>query len=293
MGQRLLYKLGALRYEQSVLEPLQAARLALGGDLGQAPPRILIRVDEFPHYRAWDEPSRFGSTQFEHFHEIMAGAGVPYLLAVLPRVSRDPLSPTGAQSRALDDGEAAQLRRLAGAGVSFALHGLEHRTRFASPRRHSELCGLDRTHTMALLDTGLRELAPHGIEPEVFVAPFNRFDARQLPWLASRFAVLCGGPESIGAVGFQSSPQWRGETVYLPSYAPLYGSAAEVMVGLPQTLERGAGLWLPIVLHWGWEAEAGWRDLERLAATIAPYAAAWDEFLEAVRRSGMGASWSP
>ena len=72
-----------------------------------------MRVDEFPHYQAWDEPDRFGAGRFERFHEIMAGAGVPYLVAVLPRVSRSPLSPTGTESRALEDEEIALLRRLA------------------------------------------------------------------------------------------------------------------------------------------------------------------------------------
>ena len=46
-----------------------------------------MRVDEFPHYMAWDDPEGFGTARYERFHEIMAGAGVPYLVAVL-RVSR-------------------------------------------------------------------------------------------------------------------------------------------------------------------------------------------------------------
>jgi hypothetical protein len=42
---------------------------------------------------------------------------------------------------------------------------------------------------------------------------------------------------------------------------------------------------VPIVLHWGWEAQDGWRDLERLAGLIAPYAAPWDDFLAVVERN--------
>ena len=102
--------------------------------------------------------------------------------------------------------------------------------------------------------------------------------------LAERFAVVCGGPESIGPMGFQRTPQWRGEAVYLPSYAPLYGHAAEVLPAFERAIEQARGLWLPIVLHWGWEAEAGWRDLERLADRIAPYAARWEDFLAVVAR---------
>ncbi|HUB35351.1 MAG TPA: DUF2334 domain-containing protein, partial [Solirubrobacteraceae bacterium] len=166
-----------------------------------------------------------------------------------------------------------------------ALHGRDHRSRFASPRQHSELCGLDRGATQELVEEGLQELARHGIAPRVFVPPFNRFDARQLEWLGRRFAVVCGGPESIGLLGNQRTPGWRGETVYLPSYAPFYGSAAQVLAALPQALAHAGAVWLPIVLHWGWEADAGWRDLERLAAAIAPHAVAWEELLAAVDES--------
>jgi hypothetical protein len=285
IGEQVLYKLERRRFEQAVA-PLRAARRAVCGPQSQGPPpRILVRVDEFPHYQAWDDPDRFGAEQFERFHRIMHGAGVPYLVAVLPRVSHAPLTPTATGSRPLQEREVAILRRLAGEGVAFGLHGRDHRTRFASPRRHSELCGLDRAQTDELLDDACAELARHGFAPDVFVPPYNRFDSRQLPWLAQRFAVVCGGPESIGRLGFQPTPQWRGETVYLPSYAPLYGHAAEVASALGQTVEHGGGLWLAVVLHWGWEYEAGWSELEELVGELAPYAARWEDFLAAVERS--------
>jgi hypothetical protein len=258
------------------------------GEHASGPPRFLVRVDEFPHFRAWDDPARFGTERFERFHEILAAAGVPYLLAVTPRVSRGALSPSDFGSRPLEGAETAMLARLAGDGVSFALHGLTHRKRFASPRRHSELCGLSPATTADLLDTGLAELAAHGVRGDVFVPPFNRFDAAQLEPLARRFQVVCGGPESIGQVGFQRTPQWRGETVYLPSYAPFYGHAAEVLPAAEHAIELACGLWIPVVLHWGWEADAGWGELERLASVLSPHAAAWRDFLGAVGRSREG-----
>src|SRR5271166_5742622 len=85
-------KLGGLDFESAVASPLLAARRAVLGDDCAAPPRFLIRVDEFPHYQAWDHPERFGTARFERFAEIMAGAGVPYLVAVLPRVPHEALS---------------------------------------------------------------------------------------------------------------------------------------------------------------------------------------------------------
>ncbi|HEX5146889.1 MAG TPA: DUF2334 domain-containing protein [Conexibacter sp.] len=286
LAQDVARKLGRYEHARAVDAPLVAARRAVLGERAAAPPRFLVRVDEFPHYRAWDDPQRFGSDGFARFHEILQTAGVPYLVAALPRVSRAPLDPDATESRALTDEEAALLRHAAAsAGVAIALHGRDHRTRDASPRRHSELCGLDAAATAALLDEALAELDRHGIYPDVFVAPYNRFDARQWPALAQRFPIVCGGPESIRRIGFQRTPVWREGAVYLPSYAPCYGHAREVLPAAERAIEAQTGLWTPLVLHWGWEADAGWRELEALCARIAPYAAEWTDFRAAVERS--------
>ncbi len=289
LAQQVLYKLDRSRVQRRLTAPLLDARRALLGSSAPAPPRFLVRVDEFPHYRALDEPERFGTSAFERFHEIMASAGVPYLLAVLPRVSRDPLSPADLGSRPLTEDELAMFARLRKDRVAFALHGHTHRTRYGSPRRHSELCGLSVDQTDALLDSALGELARQGIAPRAFVPPFNRFDAAQLPLLAERFEVVCGGPESIGTLGLQRTPQWRGDAVYLPAYAPFYGHAKEILPAAREAIDEQIGLWVPIVLHWGWEADDGFSDLERLAGEIAPYAADWEGFLVAACRSKDGA----
>jgi hypothetical protein len=287
IAQQVLRKLGRLDFERSVAAPLLAGRQAALGDFGaRRPPRFLVRVDEFPHYLAWDEPGRFGLEGYRRFHAIMAGAGVPYLVAVPPRVSRAPMDPAQREWREVDEGERTLLAELAaGGGVAFALHGRDHRTRLTSSRRQSELCGLSPSATAELLDGALAELAQLGIAADVFVPPFNSFDARQYDALAERFAVVCGGPESVGLVGFTRSPVWRGEAVYLPSYFPLYGHAREVRPAARRLIEQESGLWAPIVLHWGWESDDGWSELERLVALIAPYAAPWEDFLAAVHRS--------
>jgi peptidoglycan/xylan/chitin deacetylase (PgdA/CDA1 family) len=279
-------KLGRYDHERAVGGPLLAARRAVLGERAAAAPRLLVRVDEFPHYKAWDEPAQFGSEGFARFHEILQAAGVPYLVAALPRVSRAPLDPASRESRPLTDEEAALLRRAAGsAGVAIALHGRDHRTRFADPRRHSELCGLDAAATAALLDEALAELERHGVYPDVFVAPYNRFDAAQWPALAQRFAIVGGGPEAIRRIGFQPTPVWREGAVYVPSYAPFYGRARDVLPAVERAIEAQTGLWTPLVLHWGWEADAGWRELEALCARIASFAADWTDFRDAVERS--------
>jgi Uncharacterized protein conserved in bacteria (DUF2334) len=286
---RVQRKRGRLDYEPAVARPLQAARAAALGAAAPAPPRFLIRVDEFPHYMAWDDPARYGTEGYRRFHATLAGAAAPYLVAVLPRVSHASLDPREDRWRPLQDDERALLGELPAEGVSFGLHGLDHRTRHASPRRHSELCGLGAEATATLLDEGLAELAALGIAPEVFVPPYNRFDAAQYDLLARRFAVVCGGPESVGLLGFQRTPVWRGEAVYLPSYFPLYGHAREVLPAARRLIEQRVGLWAPIVLHWGWEADEDWEALERLVELVAPYCAHWEDFLAAVRASAAAA----
>jgi hypothetical protein len=289
LAQDVARKLGRLDWERSVARPLGQARRAVLGEAAAAPPRFLVRVDEFPHYQAWDERERFGGERFARFHALMRAAGVPYLIAVTPRLSRAPLSPAETRSRPLEGEELRQLAELAADGeVAIALHGRDHRTRFANPRRHSELCGLAPEEAAALLDDALAQLAARGVAPEIFVPPYNRFDAAHLALLAERFAVVCGGPESIGTIGFRRSPVWFHDAVHLPGYAPLYGHAREVLPAAERAIAAQDGLWTPIVLHWGWESDAGWDELERLLERIAPHAARWDDFLAAVARSGEG-----
>lgn len=277
---------GRLDHLGAVAAPYaDARRAALGERAPAAPPRFLVRVDEFPHYKAWDESKRFGSDVFRTFDAIMAEAGVPYLLAATPRVSRSPLDPTERRWRALDEGETELLRSLAGPRVTFALHGRDHRTRHALPRLHSELTGLAPAATGALLDSALADLERAGVaRPEIFVPPYNRFDAGQYAALAERFAIVCAGPETIATMGFQPTPRWRAGALYLPSYAPLYARARDVLPAVRELVAQGAGGWAPITLHWGWEADAGWSELEELARELSGLAVSWEELLAPVRR---------
>ncbi len=260
------------------------ARLAPTGETGGAP-RVLLRVDEFPHARAFYSGGRFGTEAFRRFHAVLAEAGIPYLLAITPRVSRDYLDPDVAEWRPLEDAEVETMRELAAEGVVFALHGLDHRTLHSSPRRHSELCGLSPAATEERIDTALRSFADLGLATPVFVAPFNRFDAAQYDVLASRFGVVCGGPESIRLLGFATTPVRRGEAVYLPSYPPLYGHAAEVAGEVERLAALEAAPWAPATLHWGWETEDDFEALRRLCAVLSGRAAAWTELLAAVESS--------
>jgi hypothetical protein len=277
-------KRGGLSYEDAWLAPLHAARRAALGEAADGSPKLLVRVDEFPYAVGYDDP-KFGYDASVRFHAVMAEAGVPYLLAVVPQWTHAPLDPRAEGGRPLDDRDRELIERMDGEGVVFAQHGATHRTRFTSPRRRSELGGLDAAALGSLLDSGRSRLEEIGISTRVLVPPFNRFDADQWDVLASRYDVVTGGPESVLKLGFHGGPQWRGDAVYLPCYEPLYEKAQVVLEAVERLLARRAGTWIPVVLHLGWEVDDDFVALRRLARRIAPYAAPWKEFLHAVDAS--------
>lgn len=288
--QRILMKRGRLTFAQDWLRPLQRARCEALGPGANGPPRFLVRVDEFPYSSGYDDP-RFGYEASARFHDVMAEAGVPHLMALVSQWTHAPLEPDASGGRRLDDRDRELLARMRADGVAFAQHGYTHRTRHASPRRHSELSGLDDAALIALLDRGQRELAEAGAgRPSILVPPFNRFDARQWPVLAERFEVITGGPESVMHLGFHGGPQFHDGAVYLPCYAPLYDAARAVLPAAEAIIEASIGTWVPIVLHTSWEVADDFGALRRLAERIAPFAASWDDFLDAVRASHAAAA---
>jgi hypothetical protein len=271
-----------VRYAQAIALKLGRLERPDGNAAGTGRPWPLVRVDEFPHAGAFDSSGRFGTGAFKRFHAVLAEAGVPYLLAVTPHVSRDYLDPAQNEWRPVEDTEIAELEDLKRGNVTFGLHGLDHRTRHANPRRHSEFCGLGIDETEERIDLARSIFAEIGIETPVFVPPFNRFDAAQYAPLADRFDVVCGGPESIRLLGFQPTPIRLGKTVYLPSYAPLYGRASAVLPGIERMIEAEEALWAPITLHWGWELDDDFAGLQRLCDRLAGLATDWERFLDAV-----------
>jgi hypothetical protein len=281
-GQALAVKAGRLGWERSVVEPLLRFRRDALGDTAPGPPRVLVRVDEFPHARAFDPHGKFGTEAFRRFHAVLAEAGIPYLLAITPHVSRNYLDPEVEERRPLDAGEIETTTALPADRVVFGLHGADHRTRHASPRRHSEFCGLSDEEAATRLDGARAVFDDLGLATPVFVPPFNRFDTGQYPLLAERFEVICGGPESVRLLGWQPTPVWQGEAVYLPSYAPLYGTSAEAAAGVRTLVEREAAVWAPVTLHWGWELEDDFASLRRLCDLLQDIAADWTDFLAAV-----------
>ncbi|HKO38766.1 MAG TPA: DUF2334 domain-containing protein [Solirubrobacterales bacterium] len=281
-AQAVAVKKGQLDWERNVVEPLLRFRRAALGAEAAGPPRVLVRVDEFPHARAFDPAGRFGTESFRRFHAVLAEAGIPYLLAITPNVSRDYLDPEVEERRRLDAGEVETIGDVAADRVVFGLHGADHRTRHANPRRHSEFLGLGTNEAALRIDGARAVFDALGHPTPVFVPPFNRFDRSHYRLLAKRFEVVCGGPESVRLLGWQPTPVWQREAVYLPSYAPIYGTSAEAAAGVERLLELEAGIWAPVTLHWGWELEDDFASLRRLCGLLQGIAADWTEFLAAV-----------
>jgi hypothetical protein len=284
VAQRVLMKAGGLNFESGFLPRVLKARRAMLGARGNGPPRFLIRVDEFPDAHALDDPRR-GFAASQAFHQTLAEQGVPYLIAIVAQHTGHTLDPAATDGRPLDAQDRAFIEQMSREGVTFAQHGTTHRTRYASPRKRSELSGLGTQETEALLREGRDRLTRAGVRARIFVPPFNRFDAGQYDTLARHFDVICGGPESVIQMGFHGSPLWRGEAVYLPCYAPFYAGAADVSPAIDRVVGLAPGCWIPIVLHSAWEIGDNFRALAAFARKIAPYAASWADFLYAVDAS--------
>jgi len=285
--QRRQMRRGRLTYARHGLAPLMAARRAVLGDASQGRPKLLVRVDAFPHPQAWKPDTPFDTPAGATAHAILHEAGVPYLMSVTPRVSRDPLNPAGDQWREHDEGERSLLAQMRRDGVSFAVHGLDHRTRSTDPRKLSEFAGRKPKEVAERLDAAQSALRDGALHADVFVPPYDRFDASCWPALASRFDVVCGGPDSVSTMGFHRTPSWRGDAVWLPAYPPLHGTATEVLSAVRGLVADGTGLWIPVVLRWDRELEGQWRALRELCALLAhdELARSWEDFLLAVRAS--------
>lgn len=278
---------GRLSWHEHCLKPRMAARRAVLGDAALGRPKLLIRVDAFPHLSALDDPGAHPVQDAAAFHAILRGAGVPYLMSVTPRVPRRPLEPQLDEWREHTDAERDLLAELRRDGVSFGVHGLDHRTRNANPARLSEFSGSKLKAIEQRLDTAIGALREEALHADVFVPPYERFSQAAWPALAERFDVVCGGPSSVGTMGFHQTPSWRGDAVWMPAYAPLHGSPAEVLPAVRELVAEQTSLWIPVVLRWDQAMEDGGRALRELCAVLAAdeLARSWEDFLLAAGAS--------
>lgn len=285
--QRRQMRRGRLTNAAAVLTPQMDARRAVLGDAAYGRPKLLLRVSAFPAADAFDDADGAGTIAAATLHGLLRAAGVPYLMAVTPRVARLPLETGVSQWREHSDGERGLLAELRRDGVAFGLHGLDGRTRARKASRRSEFRGLKSKAVGQRLDTAREALRDEALHADVFVPPYDRFDAASWTAIASRFDVVCGGPQSVDSFGFHRAPSWRGDTVWLPAYPPLHGPASAMLPAVQALVDDGVGLWIPLAIDAAHEAQDDFRALGQLATALGAgqLARPWDDFLLAVRAS--------
>lgn len=248
--QRRIVDNGGLTYLRNSVAPMVAARRAVLGDAADGPPRFLVRLGAFPEGRA--DPRAL-----EAACAIFAEAEVPVLVAVAPR--------TG--GRAVEQEEEDALRRIR--FTTSTTYGLQLDARSSDDK------------AITALEESLR---PLGIAPDVAVPAGGVLPRRRWLDLQKHVAVICSDPRSVATMGWHPGPLWRGEAVHLPVHEPFWGGALGMVDPIARIAQERPALWIPVALDWSVETP---EDLRTVAGALRGLAHPWDEFLAAVRASGV------
>jgi hypothetical protein len=244
--------------QRTVLDPCRAVLKP-----ARRPCRFLLRVDDFPSPRArLDDFIRFDAIAKEH--------DIPYLLAVTPFTD-------GAGGRSGIPDEACSLLRSRGPRVSCALHGFTHASRYAN--YGSELAFLSPAQLSHALAEADAFLGDRGLTPRAFVAPFNAYDPHTLAILASRYAVLCGGPESVASVGYRVGPSVFLGSLYVPSYRFAYDVTLSELTRLDELIVKSPDIVIPITVHWHNEAGTDFPGFRALCRRLQGRTEHWDDLI--------------
>ena len=160
----------------------------------------------------------------------MRDAGVPYLVAVVPRARRaSPLDPDGTEWRDARRGRARAAARAARATASRSAS-----TASTTARAHAQPApalraarARARRAARAPRRRRRRSCATPRSDARVFVAALQplrrRASTRSSPSASTSSAAARRASRCWACT---ATPLWRGDAVYLPAYAPLYGTAA-------------------------------------------------------------------
>jgi peptidoglycan/xylan/chitin deacetylase (PgdA/CDA1 family) len=240
---------------------------ALGLTVAGEACRFLLRIDDFP--------SPFARSQdLLRFHQVAMEYGLPYLLAVTPFFSLD------GQRRSLSASDVDILHRCMSDGVELALHGFTHRSRYGNYA--SELAGLSVARLRAELERADAEMRAKRLETIGFVAPFNAYDPLTLGVLAERFALICGGPESVPALGYRAGPSFLLGSLYVPSYRRAYDISSTRLAQFDRTIAEADGLIIPVTLHWANHIRDGCSSFRALCERLRGRTERWGDLLDAV-----------
>ncbi len=254
---------------------MRAVRAGLGLAASAAPARFLLRVDDFPA-----SPGSLDS--FARFHAIARDHAVPYLLAVTP------FAEIGGGAGRLTDEAAATLRACATEGAELAVHGFRHVSRYRNYA--NELLGVPVAALNRALDRAAAHFRDHGFAPIGFVPPFNGFDPVSFQTLADRFAVIGGGPESVGQLGYRAGPSFLGGALYVPSYRHAYDLPLGDLRAFDRMAAGGDELTIPVTLHWANDAATGFAGFRALCARLRDRTDRWSDLAQraaAIRQSAV------
>jgi peptidoglycan/xylan/chitin deacetylase (PgdA/CDA1 family) len=245
------------------------ARSALGSTGRPTPCRFLLRVDDFPSPVA-------SVDEFPRFHRIAVEHGLPYLLAVTPFLE------SSGERRPLSASAVDMLHACTAEGAELALHGFSHRSRYRN--YGSELLSMPVTMLRAELDRADGYLGAHHLKTVGFVAPYNSYDPLTIGVLAERFPLICGGPESVVALGYRAGPSFLMQSLYVPSYRDAYDVDPGRSRRFDRLIAEGDGLTIPVTLHWANEVGSDFRAFRALCERLRGHTVRWGDFV-----SGAGA----
>ncbi|MGB9880938.1 MAG: DUF2334 domain-containing protein [Anaerolineae bacterium] len=226
-----------------------------------AHPVLVFRVDDFPR---WDHEL----CEFERFHRIFEQYQIPYILGVTPWLEFRKGYP-----RPITSDELTFLRRESTKGLlSIALHGFTHESRHWADSV-TEIATCTKPELQRLIEQARQWFDKNGLPfPECFIPPFNSITMENLEVLSNWFRVILAGSTAISTLG-PFKPQAFGRVLYLPSYGPLYGSALRILrnLSLLQSLRQVH----IVTLHWAWEIESSFANVEELVKTAKESFAIW------------------
>ena len=235
--------------------------------------KVLLRVDDFPSLDA-------KSDDLLRFHEAAMEEGVHYLLAVTPFLD------DGSGRKLLTTAERRILERVTSDGVELALHGFTHRSRYSN--FGSELLHMPGPTLERALAEADSYLAGFGFSTSTFVAPYNTYDPFTVSILAKRFAVLCGGPESVHSFGYRAGPSAFMGSTYVPSYRGAYELTDRDLPHLDRLLATSGGGTLPITMHWANHLDSRLETFRAIARRIKGSVIRWSSVAHVTKRLNAG-----
>jgi hypothetical protein len=99
--------------------------------------------------------------------------------------------------------------------------------------------------------------------------------------LAERYRLICGGPESILAVGYRAGPAFLLQSLYVPSYREAYDVTLKEPARFDRTIAEAVGLTIPVTLHWANEVRDGFRAFRALCDRLRGRTRRWSELIAA------------